>query len=270
MIRLFCFMVTIIGLAGTTRAQFIVAHRGASAAAPENTLAAFKLAWQRGADAIEGDFYLSKDKQIVCIHDRNTKRTAPEQPVRDVADTTLEQLRTLDVGRWKAERFAGEKIPTLAEVLATVPKGKQIFVEVKCGPEIVPYLKPVLEDSDLTAEQIAIICFNRQVVAEVREQLPQYRVNWLTSYEQQQDGAWKPTPQQVIETLKACDATGLGSNGNLQVLNRPFVEKLGAAGYECHVWTINDPDVARRLSGLGVASITTDKPDTIRAVLEGS
>ena len=140
----------------TCFAQFIVAHRGASYDAPENTLAAFRLAWEQGADAIEGDFYLTADGQIVCIHDKTTKRVAPGQPELTVAKSTLQELRQLDVGRWKADKFAEERIPTLKEVLAIVPRQKRIFVEIKCGPEIVPILQQQLSDSDLKPEQIVM------------------------------------------------------------------------------------------------------------------
>src|SRR5689334_354029 len=115
--------------AAPVQAQLVVAHRGASHEAPENTLAAFRLAWEQGADAIEGDFYLTRDREIVCIHDDNTKRTSGED--LSVAASTLAQLRRLDVGRWKDPKWKGERIPTLTEVLATIPAGKRIFIEIK-------------------------------------------------------------------------------------------------------------------------------------------
>ena len=86
--------------------SMITAHRGASDDAPENTLAAFRLAWQQGADAIEGDFRLSGDGVVVCIHDADTARTCGVK--LPVADTPLARLRQLDYGRWKGEGFAGE------------------------------------------------------------------------------------------------------------------------------------------------------------------
>src|SRR3954454_13113161 len=100
----------------------IIGHRGAASDAPENTLASFRLAWEQQADAIECDVRLSKDVHIVAIHDAETKRTAGVDVA--VVDQTLAELRRLDVGRWKDERFAGEPIPTLAEILTTVPVGK--------------------------------------------------------------------------------------------------------------------------------------------------
>ena len=123
----------------------IIAHRGASYLAPENTLASTLLAWKLKADAVEVDVYLSKDNRIVVIHDRTTKRTSGVN--LNVAQTTAEELRQLDVGRFKNKKYAGEKIPFLEEIIATVPPKKKLYVEVKCGPEIVPLLKQVIEQS---------------------------------------------------------------------------------------------------------------------------
>ena len=111
----------------------------------------------RGADAAEFDVYLSKDGKIVVIHDKDTKRTAGVD--KSVVGKTLEELRLLDVGSWKNAKYAGERIPTLVEVLATVPSGKRVFIEVKCGPEIVPELKRDIARAKLKPEQTAIISF---------------------------------------------------------------------------------------------------------------
>lgn len=251
--------------AEVAHAQFIVAHRGASRDAPENTLAAFRLAWKKQADAIEGDFYLSKDRQIVCIHDKTTKRTAPEQRELKVAESNMSELRTLDVGSWKDKRYASERIPTLTEVLDTVPDGKRIFIEIKCGPEIVPVLKQQLQASLLRPDQIVIICFNEAVVTQSRRLMPQYKVNWLTSYKRKTPvSAWMPGRDDVLRTLKRSGATGLGTNGNLKVVDQPFVDAVRDAGLEFHVWTVNDAKAAGIFKSLGVHSITTDRPAFIR------
>ena len=262
------FLVVVLILCGTVRGQDIVAHRGASHDAPENTISAFRLAWEMKADAIEADFYLTADKQIVCIHDKTTKRVAPESPELTVADTTLEVLRTLDVGRWKDARFANERIPTMQEVLATVPDGKRIFVEIKCGPEIIEPLKQQLTASGLKPEQIVIICFQQNVVLESRRVMPQYKANWLTGYNQKKgETDWTPTQANVLQALQATGATGLGSNGNLKVINSAFVDAVRSAGHEFHVWTVNDAAAAREFQKLKVDSITTDRPDLIRSTL---
>lgn len=249
-------------------AQDIIAHRGASHDAPENTLAAFRLAWEQQADGIEGDFHLTRDRQIVCIHDATTERVAPDSAPLKVAESTLAELRQLDVGSWKDPKYAGERIPTLREVLQTVPPGKRIFVEIKSGPEILPILKDHLEESGLDPEQILIICFQRDVVTQSRRKLPHYKVNWLTSYKQDpQTGAWKPDRHEVLRTLATTGVTGLGTNGNVNVIDRSFVDDLRAAGKEFHVWTINEEAPARVFQSMGADSITTDRPAFIRKSL---
>lgn len=125
----------------------IIAHRGASHNAPENTVAAIKLAWQQDADGSEFDIWLTKDGKIAVLHDKDTKRTTGVTKL--VHQTTLAELRSLDAGKWKAPQFAGEKIPTLEEMLATIPPQKQVFIEVKCGPEIVPVLNRSLAAAKL-------------------------------------------------------------------------------------------------------------------------
>ena len=267
--NIFILLLTLtVGVTSVSEAQFIVAHRGASYDAPENTLAAFRLAWKKNADAIEGDFYLTRDQQIVCIHDKTTKRTAPDQPEFSVAESTLAELRTVDVGSWKNARFADERIPTLAEVLATVPDGKQIFVEIKCGPEILPLLSRQLAAAKLKPDQITLICFNEAVVTEARKTMPQYQANWLTGYRQKTDSnPWTPSIEGVLQSLTRTEATGLGSQGNLKVIDAKFVERVRQAGFGFHVWTVNDPAAARTFQSLGTDSITTDRPAFIRRAL---
>jgi glycerophosphoryl diester phosphodiesterase len=261
----FCLLLVISLCCEPVFAQLIVAHRGASHDAPENTLAAFRLAWEKKADAIEGDFYLTSDRQIVCIHDRTTKRVAPDQPELKVADSKLLDLHKLDVGRWKNAKYSGERMPTLGEVLETVPAGKQIFVEIKCGPEILPVLKLQLAESGLKPDQIVIICFNAEVVTLSRAMMPQYRANWLTSYKRNAlKTRWKPDRDEVMATLKRTKATGIGTNGNLKVVDQAFATAIRSAGLEFHVWTVNDVEHARVYKRLGVDSITTDRPLFIR------
>ena len=265
-------MMAVVGLFAANavcHGQKIVGHRGASHDAPENTLVAFRLAWEQGADAIEGDFYLTKDNEIVCIHDKSTKRTAAKLKGFDVAKSTLAELRKVDVGSWKGKQFKGERIPTLAEVLATVPEDKGIFIEIKCGPEIVPHLQKQLKSTSLAADQITIICFNEEVISQCRNSMPQYKANWLTSYNRSMSlGAWTPKLKDVLKRLKECNATGLGSKGNRNVITPSFAKALDEAGFELHVWTINKPADAKYFSELGVQSITTDKPAEIRKSLK--
>lgn len=243
----------------------IVAHRGASNNAPENTLAAFHEAWRQGADAIEGDFRLSRDGHIVCIHDKTTQRTAGVNLT--VAKTSLAQLRKLDVGKWKHAKFEGERIATLDEVLGIVPPGKRIFIELKSGPEIVLPLRRVLDKAQLQPEQITIIAFDDNVIAACRKALPNITACWLTSLKRNgKTGACSPTVDSVLKTLKRIGASGMDCKAS-DCVDDDFVKKLRGAGMQFHCWTVNDAKTAHRFRSLGVDSITTDKPAMLRAAL---
>lgn len=259
-------------LAGQAAGQLITGHRGASHDAPENTLAAFRLAWEQGADAIEGDFRLSSDGRMICVHDADTERVAGVENKHVVATTPWRQLRTLDVGRWKAARFAGERLPTFAEVLATVPSGKRFFIELKTGPEIVPMLVEELAACPGDPALLTIIAFDATTVAACKEALPRIRAHWLTSFkEDKATGGWRPTAEQIAATVKTCGADGVGMKGLRDVIDRDFVAALIAGGVrEFHVWTIDSPDDARAFRDLGAIGITTNRPAFIRAALEGA
>ncbi len=248
--------------------QMIVAHRGASDEAPENTLAAFRLAWERGADAIEGDFYLTKDGQIVTIHDRDTARTAGGVKLI-VTDSTLAQLQALDVGAWKGDRYRGERMPTLEQVLAIVPAGKQIFIEIKSGPEIVPKLREVLEGASVTLDQVAVISFQEAVIVRVKQEIPRIKAFWLVGYQQDKaTQAWSPSPDEVLRTLDRLGADGLDTEGNRRFVDQALADQLRQRGKEFHVWTIDKPADAQYFQSLGVDSITTNRPAEIRAALQ--
>lgn len=235
----------------------IVAHRGASFDAPENTLPAFELAWEKGADAIEGDFLLTKDNQIVCIHDKTTKRLSEQNLV--VAESTLEQLKTLDVGSWKNEKYAGTPMPTLSEVFASVPDGKNIFIEIKCGPEIIPYLVKEIQESDLKTDQVRMICFNEEVIKAFKKTMPDYKAYWLSGFKKK-NGSWKPSLEEVLFTLQDCKADGLDSQ---HTIPPEFSKAVLSAGFEWHAWTINDVETAKRLANRDIYSVTTDRPKLI-------
>lgn len=241
----------------------IIAHRGASFDAPENTLAAIRLAWTQKADGSEFDVRLSKDGKIVVIHDEDTKRTAGV--TRKVTAWRLEVLRALDVGKWKGARFAGEKIPLLEEMLATVPAGKKVYVEVKCGVEIVGELDRVLKAAKLEARQTPVISFSADVIAAVKKARPDLPAYWIVSLKPKA-GKKIPTAASLIRKAKAIQADGLDLSAT-ETLDRTFAAKVKAAGLRLDVWTVNDVDVARRMIDIGVDGITTDRPAWLREQL---
>lgn len=252
-----------LGLAAPPAVE-IVGHRGASYDAPENTVASVKLAWDQKADAAEFDVYLSKDGKIVVLHDRNLKRTAGID--KNVTDLTADELTKMEVGRWKGDRFAGERLPMLEDVLATVPAGKRVFIEVKCGPEIVPELDRVLKSTQLKPKQTAIISFNADVVAASKTARPDLKAYWIVSIAPKKNQP-APTAAELIAKAKAIHADGLDLSATPAVLTADFAKAVKAAKLELLVWTVNDVELARKMVAIGVEGITTDRPQWLRARL---
>ena len=248
----------------------IIAHRGYSYVAPENTLAAINLAWLVGADAVEIDIYLTTDNQIVLFHDRTTARTTGVDLT--VGESSFDQLRALDVGKWKGDQWAGEKIATLEDALATIPEGaarasipdrrdKRMFVEIKCHSEIVPNFLEILDASGCKEDQVAVICFYEDVIRDIKAALPSLEAYWLCWTDR------KPT-EELIEIAKSANADGLDAM-ICQAFNEDFVSKLRSAGMGVYVWTVDDDAEALRMAALGVDGITTNRPPEIMALIEG-
>jgi glycerophosphoryl diester phosphodiesterase len=243
--------------------QLIIGHRGASYDAPENTLAAFRLALEQGADGFEADFYLTVGGHVVCFHDKDTERICGTKLL--ITQTPFEKLRALDVGRWKGAQWRGEKIATLDEVLAIVPEGKKIFIELKSSAEIVEPMAKIIEDSSLSSEQIVIISFHADAIAASKKRLPEIRAHWLSGYEGPEGGPLAPTKEEVAATIRRIGADGFGSKAMPDHFNTAFIEYLRWSGCrEFHVWTVNEPAVARLYRELGAWSITTDRPAWLR------
>lgn len=263
------FLIMLSGSQGES--QIITAHRGASHDAPENTLAAFRLAWEEQADAIEGDFRLTADGHMVCIHDADTERTCGVKRV--VAETSLDDLRGLDCGRWKAPAFSGQRCCTLEDVLEIVPGGKQFFIELKTGPEIVESLGRIIERFNPDVSSLVVIAFDENTIAACKKRLPGLKAHWLTSFKETRTGTneWRPSAEHVSETVRRCGADGVGLQARRQVVNREFVQQLRAGGVtEFHVWTVDSPDDARFFAGLGAMGITTNRPAMMRKSLFGA
>jgi len=262
-----CVLVPLLILCMTTSpaaSPLIVAHRGASGDAPENTLPAFRLAWKQGADAMEGDFHLTRDGHIVCWHDFDTEKRAGVKHV--IAESTLAQIQLLDAGSWKGDAWRGTSAPTLAQAITTVPEDKLFYIEVKSGPESVPALLNVLDLGALEDAQIVMISFQQETVRAFKTARPDWTSNWLTSFREDEAGQMRPTAEEIIEVVKELGADGVGFKGMAHI-DQLFVNTLKAAGLGVHVWTINEAAEARRFRDLGVDSITTDFPAKIRASL---
>jgi glycerophosphoryl diester phosphodiesterase len=253
-------------LAHAASAIEIIAHRGYSQKAPENTVSAFKLAWENNTDACELDLYLTKDGKIVIIHDKDTKRTTGVQ--KDVPTSTLEDLRTLDAGSWKGPQWKGEKLPTLEEALATMPTGqKRFFLEIKCGPEVVPAMTKVLEPMQSRADQIAIISFNLASVSAAKKAMPWAKCYYIIGGKEKNKE--KTQRKDVTPFLKQAKEANLdGLDLDMAFAWTPaMVKQIKDAGLGAFVWTVDKPEDIARFAALGVDGITTNEPVVVRQEL---
>ena len=147
--------------------MLIIAHRGASGEAPENTMAAFDLAWRQNAHGIELDVHLSQDGKVMVHHDPSSGRLAGTD--LSIAHSRSEALQALDVGCWKSPEFVNERMPVLEQVLAAVPSAKRVLIEIKCGSEIVPALAEILEDPAFQSLDINLISFDLKALVACRQ-----------------------------------------------------------------------------------------------------
>lgn len=229
----------------------IIAHRGISFDLPENSLSAFNASWAVGVDGIEGDFHLTRDGSIVCIHDDNTSRVCNKNLV--ICNSTLQELKELNL-QCEGKDHLNIKIPTLTEVLKTVPSGKKIFIEIKCGVEILSPLIKELSRSKINSNQVVIISFDRQVVKELKEMAPEYKALLLYSYKEGREVS------SLINEMFDIKADGIGTDNEL---SKEFVEKVIISGLEYHSWTIDNADTANQLISWGTNSITTNEPELL-------
>ena len=245
--------------------SLITGHRGASSVAPENTLSAFRTAWEIGCDAVEGDFRLTRDGIIVCIHDANTQRTTGID--KEISEVSFSSLQKLDFGAWKDARFAGEACPTIDEVLATVPPHRHIFIELKTGPEIIQPLKTSLHKSSLLKEQIILITFNKETANQCKRFLPEYRLHWLTEFQRLENkpNSWFPSAKELATTAHGIGADGVGLQANRHAVTKQFLRQLRAAGIsEFHVWTVDDPEDVNFFIHEGAFAVATNTPSRLR------
>ncbi|MEN6356851.1 MAG: glycerophosphodiester phosphodiesterase family protein [Armatimonadota bacterium] len=235
----------------------IIAHRGASYTAPENTLASFELGW-KWADGVELDIQRSKDGKAMVIHDADTNRVSDK--ILSIPGTDSATLRTVDVGSYKDKKYAGEKIPFIEEVLAAQPKDRILFIEIKCGQDILPLLCDAIKTSG-KQEVVRIIGFDINVITAFKKMMPTVPVYWL-------DATNKANPTYdsaaIIKTVKDHGLDGVDLE--MTAVDKPLVDAMRSAGLKTYVWTVDDPLDMKRIIDAGVDGITTNRADVLNNV----
>jgi glycerophosphoryl diester phosphodiesterase len=241
----------------------IIGHRGSSHQAPENTLASLNLGW-RETTTCEVDIHPTLDGRLLVIHDATTKRTTGIDLI--VAERALDELQQLDAGSWKGPQWQGEKLPSLDEVIAAMPEGKRLLIEMKTGPEVVPELRRVIQASG-KEEQLLLQSFFPAACVEARKAFPDIPVYLLIASTQDLvTRAWRPTIDEALSKAQAAGLDGINVN-DTALLNDAAVQKIHAAGLKIHVWTIDKIGDAQRLLDLEVDGLITNRPGRLKAQL---
>lgn len=232
----------------------VVAHRGASGEAPENTLAAFRRALEIGVDAVELDVHLTSDGEVVVIHDHMLDRTTDGRGL--VRDQTLEGMRLLDAGRWFGERFAGERVPTLVEALELLLPVR-VIVEVKNGPIYYPGIAARVVEAVRSAghHSVTISSFDHPVLVELKAGAPEMDTAVL----------YVGRPVEPISLALGAEANAL--HPHWAFLTPELVGAAHTAGLRVEAWTVDDPLHIAHVVAMGPDGVMTNYPDRLRGVL---
>lgn len=225
----------------------VTAHRGHSLAAPENTLSAVRKAIDSGADYAEIDVQLTADGSVVLLHDRDLKRVAGDP--RTLADLSLDQLKRLDVGRWFGPAFAGERVPTLAEVI-DLARGKiRLNIELKAYGNDLPLavaVAGVVCDKQFE-DDCLVTSFSLTALTEAKRRDPRLRTGLIVA--------------RGLGDLSRLDIEALSVQADW--VSDDLVRAAHRRGQEVHVWTVNDARQAARLLKRGADNLITDDPDLL-------
>jgi glycerophosphoryl diester phosphodiesterase len=239
---------------GSGARPVVVAHRGNSSVAPQNTLVAFEAAWRADADAVELDVQLSADGEIVVIHDDTVDATTDGSG--DVAATSLVELRALDAGSWFAPSYAGQRIPTFGEVLTflTDRPGMDLLLELKdvWKPDDVARLAAAIDAADL-ADRVVVQGFHPETVAALRDVAPHLPRGFL---------AYLPYDG-LLETCAELAVVACNPSVAMVQADPALVGRLHDAGLRVMVWTADEPHEWRALVAADVDAIITDRPDRL-------
>lgn len=230
------------------RALFLYAHRGASAEAPENTLAAFRQALAAGADGIELDVQLSADGIPVVLHDDTLDRTSDGHGA--VAEWPLTGLEALDAGSWFAAEFAGEPLPTLAATLELLAGRLRLNLEVKDARAGLLVLELL---GQFPSADAVISSFDHALLAQLRQVAPQQPLAVL-----QEGGGWRAAVARAA-ALGAC-----AFHPHVDLVSRPLLAACRRLALPVYPWTVDEPAQARALARAGAAGLFTNDPARLR------
>jgi len=236
----------------------VIAHRGGSKRAPENTISALKNGIRLQADYIEFDLQFTKDQVPVLFHDDVINRTTNGEQNLRIQDLTVEELKHLDAGSWFSKEYSGEQIPTLEEVLQELDKQTKFFIEIKDpNTELTKIIIDIIQTYDIV-KNVKILSFHKDVIYEVKRLLPELHTVMLFS-------KFKGNISTIINDSHM-DSFGLGQQ--LALLHKRIPTQLLQEGKEVFVYAVNNTYAIKTLCKIGITGIITDQPLTTRKIIE--
>lgn len=229
----------------------VIAHRGSSAAAPENTLAAFRLAVEQGADFVELDVQESADGEVLVVHDSDLMKIGGA-PFK-IWETDAARLRTVDIGSHAGPQFSGERVPTLAEALAVCKGRARVVVELKSyghDQHLQERVAAIVEAAGM-ADDCIYMSLDHAMVGRMKRLRPSWRCGVLVA--------------KAVGDLTSLDADFLAVEA--RIATGRFVRRAHRAGQEVYAWTVNDPAWMLAAMSHGVDGLITDRPDVARHVV---
>ncbi len=239
----------------------IIAHRGESYDAPENTIASINLALERGARAIEIDVQLSKDGKIVVFHDATTLRLGGR--FKRVSSQTVQQLKELDVGNHKGIKWAGERIPLFEDVLNILPENVTLFVEVKGKLSVLEQMKKL--ENIIKQKSISFISFDAKILSELKQEFPTIPVYFI--YENKKSKLRNSIIAKLIDICKINNFDGLDLDYKLLTKEEDVI-KIKNEGLKIFTWTVDKVTIANKLAGWGVDGITSNRAAWLKEQLK--
>lgn len=233
-----------------------VAHRGSSAYAPENTLAAVQLAIDSGCDLVEVDVQRTRDGALVLVHDTDLERTTGSRTA--VADVTLEELRRLDAGSWFSQVYAGERVPTLDELLDRLDgSGTGLLLEIK-RPDLYPGIAVdvarLLRARRTPLDEVVVQSFDHHVMRQLSRYAPEFTVGLLG--------------HPPVRRLRELSRWAAYVNPHHRRATSGYVAAVQATGMRSMVWTADKPADLQRALSLGVDGVISNRPDALHRILE--
>jgi glycerophosphoryl diester phosphodiesterase len=247
-----------------------VAHRGASGYAPEHTITSYKMGEQMHGDYIEIDLQMTKDGQLIAMHDETLDRTT--NGTGQVKDHTLAEIKQLDAGSWFNEKYpqmakpeyAGLKVPTLDEVFKTFGKNANYYIETK-SPEVYPGMEDALLEKvnkyDIDKETLLVQSFSPASLIKMHDLDSSVKLVQLMEY---------TSPAAINDAdINAVKQYAMGIGPNSDMIDKEYVQKVVNSGLEIHPYTVNEKEEMQKLIDWGVTGMFTNFPDRLNEVLKG-